>query len=229
MQRSAEYLRKVPFFAGLADSELEMVSGVMIERSYAKGSLLFLEGEPGEALFVINRGRVKISKSSPDGREQILHIYKDGDIFAEVVLFDRGPYPATAEAIEDTQCWLLRNADMERLLEAQPQLGIKLLRIMSRRLRQARLLVRDLALQDTYGRLAGLLLRFIRVEGRREEEGIVLELDLTRQEMASMIGTSRETVARILSRFQKEGIIALDKQRITVKDVEKLQDWTEAT
>jgi CRP/FNR family cyclic AMP-dependent transcriptional regulator len=229
VQRSAEYLRKVPFFAGLADSELEMVSGVMIERSYAKGSLLFLEGEPGEALFVINRGRVKISKSSPDGREQILHIYKDGDIFAEVVLFDRGPYPATAEAIEDTQCWLLRNADMERLLEAQPQLGIKLLRIMSRRLRQAQLLVRDLALQDTYGRLAGLLLRFIRVEGRREEEGIVLELDLTRQEMASMIGTSRETVARILSRFQKEGIIALDKQRITVKDVEKLQDWTEAT
>ena len=229
MQRSAEYLRKVPFFAGLADSELEMVSGVMIERSYAKGSLLFLEGEPGEALFVINRGRVKISKSSPDGREQILHIYKDGDIFAEVALFDRGPYPATAEATEDTQCWLLRNADMERLLEAQPQLGIKLLRIMSRRLRQAQLLVRDLALQDTYGRLAGLLLRFIRVEGRREEEGIVLELDLTRQEMASMIGTSRETVARILSRFQKEGIIALDKQRITVKDVEKLQDWTEAT
>ncbi|HZK24023.1 MAG TPA: Crp/Fnr family transcriptional regulator [Oscillospiraceae bacterium] len=226
MQRSAKYLQKVPFFAGLAEKELEIVSSVMIERNYAKGAVLFLEGERGESLFVINHGRVKISKSSPDGREQILHIYNDGDIFAEVVLFDRGPYPATAEAVEDTQCWLLRNADMERLLAAQPQLGIKLLRIMSRRLRRAQLLVRDLALHDTYARLAGLLLRFVRLEGRPQEDGVVLDLDLTRQEMASMIGTSRETVARILSRFQKEGIIVLDKQRIIIKDQAKLHDWT---
>lgn len=225
MQRSAEYLQKVPFFAGLGEKELETVSSVMIERNYAKGSVLFLEGERGEALFVINFGRVKISKSSPDGREQILHIYKAGDIFAEVVLFDRGPYPATAEAVEDTQCWLLRSDDMEQLLAVQPQLGIKLLRIMSRRLRQAQLLVRDLALHDTYGRLAGLLLRFVRLEGQPHEDGIILELALTRQEMASMIGTSRETVARILSRFQKEGLVLLDKQRIIILDQEKLRDW----
>ncbi|MDW7652047.1 MAG: Crp/Fnr family transcriptional regulator, partial [Bacillota bacterium] len=99
-------------------------------------------------------------------------------------------------------------------------------RVMSKRLRQAQLLIRDLALHDAYGRMAGLLLRFIRREGNRTDEGVILDLDLTRQDMASMIGTSRETVARILSRFQKDGILSLDKQRITILDEEKLREWT---
>ncbi|NLM53267.1 MAG: Crp/Fnr family transcriptional regulator [Firmicutes bacterium] len=225
MKKNAAYLQKVPFFQGLSEKELEMVSAVMIERLYPKGEILFFEGDPGEALFVIKTGRVKISKMSEDGREQILHILKDGDIFAEVILFDRGPYPATAEAVENTTCWLLSNAAMEKLLASQPLLAIKLLRIMSRRLRQAQILIRDLALHDTYSRLASLILRLIRREGKVTEKGIVLDLQLTRQEMASMIGTSRETVARILSRFQKDGIILLNKQQIIVLDEEKLREW----
>lgn len=223
---NVEYLKKVPFFEGLSEADLAIVAGVMIERSYAKGAVLFMEGDKGEALFVIRQGRIKISKSTADGREQILHMLKDGDIFAEVILFDQGPYPATAEAVEDSSCWLLRSADMENLLRTQPMLGVKLLRVMSRRLRQAQLLIRDLALHDAYGRLAGLLLRFIRREGKRCKDGIILDLELTRQEMASMIGTSRETVARILSRFQKDGILTLDKQRIIILDEEQLRDWT---
>ncbi|MBS4021825.1 MAG: Crp/Fnr family transcriptional regulator [Dethiobacter sp.] len=226
MSRNLEYLKKVPFFTGLTDSELGLVGAVMIEKKYDKNTLIFMEGDRGEALFVIHQGRVKISKSTADGREQILHILRDGDIFAEVVLFDRGPYPATAEAVEDTVVWLLLNAAMEQLLQSHPLLGVKLLRVMSKRLRQAQLLIRDLALHDAYGRLAGLLLRFARREGKTTKEGIVLDLELTRQEMASMIGTSRETVARILSRFQKDGILLLDKQRIIILDEEKLRDWT---
>ncbi|MBS4032798.1 MAG: Crp/Fnr family transcriptional regulator [Clostridiales bacterium] len=226
MNKTPELLKKVPFFSGLSEADLTMVAGVMCEKTYSKGALIFLEGEPGEALFVIKQGRVKISKSTADGREQILHILKDGDIFAEVVLFDQGPYPATAEAVEDTTSWLLRNEEMEKLLQSHPLLAIKLLRVMSKRLRQSQLLIRDLALHDTYGRLAGLLIRFIRREGKRTADGVILDLELTRQEMASMIGTSRETVARILSRFQKDGILILDKQRIVIIDEEKLRDWT---
>ncbi|MDW7652046.1 MAG: cyclic nucleotide-binding domain-containing protein, partial [Bacillota bacterium] len=129
MAKGTEYLRKVPFFEGLSDADLTMVSSVMIERTYPKGTVLFFEGDRGEALFVIKTGRIKISKSTADGREQILHILKNGDIFAEVVLLDRGAYPATAEAVEDSVCWLLRNADMEKLLQTHPLLGIKLLRV----------------------------------------------------------------------------------------------------
>lgn len=199
---------------------------MLAERRYAKNAVLFLEGEPGQAVFIIRRGRIKISKSTADGREQILHMLKDGDIFAEVVLFDQGPYPATAEAAEDSVVMVLQSRDMEELLLKQPVLAVKMLRLMGRRLRQAQLLIRDLALQDTYGRLAGLLLRFVRREGKRTREGVILELELTRQEMASMIGTSRETVARILNRFQKEGILSLDRQRILILDEGKLRDWT---
>ncbi len=226
MKKNLEYLKKIPFFTGFTDDELELVSAVMVEKKYDRNALLFLEGDRGEALFVIRKGRVKISKSTADGREQILHMLRDGDIFAEVILFDQGPYPATAEAVDDTSVWLLRCDDMEKLLQTHPLLGVKLLRIMSKRLRQAQLLIRDLALHDAYGRLAGLLLRFIRREGKQAKEGIILDLELTRQDIASMIGTSRETVARILSRFQKDGILVLDRQRITILDAEKLRDWT---
>lgn len=224
--KNTESLQKVPFFEGLSPAELETVACVMIERFYPKGTVLFFEGDKGEALFVIRQGRIKISKASVDGREQILHILKDGDIFAEVILFDQGPYPATAEAVEDSTCWLLRSTDMGKLLQSQPLLAVTLLKIMSRRLRQAQLLIRDLALHDAYGRLAGLLLQFSRREGKKTADGMLLDLELTRQEMASMIGTSRETVTRILSRFQKDGILKLDKQRIIIRDEEKLCDWT---
>ncbi|HHX73399.1 MAG TPA: Crp/Fnr family transcriptional regulator [Firmicutes bacterium] len=226
MPINIDYLRKVPFFTGLSAQDLEMVADVMVARFYPKGTILFLEGDRGEALYVIASGRVKISKSSADGREQILHILGSGDIFAEVVLFDRGPYPATAEAAEDTHCWLLHNTAMEQLLQAQPMLAIKLLRVMSRRLRQAQILIRDLALHDVYGRMAGLLLRLLKREGKPHKKGIILDLQLTRQEMASMIGTSRETVARVLSRFQKDGILLLEKQKIIILDAEQLQEWT---
>lgn len=203
-----------------------MIAALTVEKVYRKNALIFLEDDPGEGLFIIQQGRVKISKNSPDGREQILHILKDGDVFAEVVLFDQGVYPATAEAVEDTRVWLLRNEDMERLLQKQPKLAVKLLRLMSRRLRQSQLLIRDLALHDTCGRLAGLLLRLARREGEKAGGRIILDLDLTRQELASMIGTSRETVARILSRFQKEGVLVLEKQKIVILDEQKLRDWT---
>ncbi|MBS3948543.1 MAG: Crp/Fnr family transcriptional regulator [Dethiobacter sp.] len=203
-----------------------MIAALTVEKVYRKNALIFLEDDPGEGLFIIQQGRVKISKNSADGREQILHILKDGDVFAEVVLFDQGVYPATAEAVEDTRVWLLRNEDMERLLQKQPKLAVKLLRLMSRRLRQSQLLIRDLALHDTCGRLAGLLLRLACREGEKAGGRIILDLDLTRQELASMIGTSRETVARILSRFQKEGVLVLEKQKIVILDEQKLRDWT---
>jgi CRP/FNR family transcriptional regulator len=224
-QQRPAVLKKVPFFEDLTDAELSMIAAVMTEKAYARNELIFLEDDPGEGMFIIRQGRVKVSKSSADGREQILHILKEGDIFAEVVLFDRGVYPASAEAVEETRVWLLRNGDMEVLLQSHPKLAVKLLRLMGRRLRQAQLLIRDLALHDTCGRLAGLLLRFARREGERTEKGIVLDLDLTRQELASMIGTSRETVARILSRFQREGVLELDKQKIVICDEQKLRDW----
>ncbi len=218
-------LRKVFLFGPLSDQELNLIEGLILHRDYPKGSYIITEGEPGEALFIILSGRVKIFKNSPDGREQILNILRGGSVFAEVVLFDSGGYPASAQALEDTALGMLRTRDMEVMLEKHPILAIKLLRIMSARLRRAQGLIGDLALQDAYGRLAALLLRAAWQQGRKTEEGIEIDLPLTRQELASMVGTTRETVARILSRFQREGVLRVQKHKITIHSREKLREW----
>ncbi len=218
-------LRKVFLFRPLSDSDLALIEGLLIHREYPKGSYIIMEGEPGEALFIIHSGRVKIFKTSPDGREQILNILRDGSVFAEVVLFDGGGYPASAQALEDAAVSMLQTRDMEVMLEKHPQLAIKLLRIMGARLRRAQGLIGDLALQDANGRLAALLLRAAWQKGRRTGEGIEINLTLTRQELASMMGTTRETVARILSRFQRDGILRVQKQKITILSEEKLREW----
>ena len=218
-------LRKVFLFGPLSDSDLALIEGLLIHRKYPKGSYIIMEGEPGEALFIIHSGRVKIFKTSPDGREQILNILRDGSVFAEVVLFDGGGYPASAQALEDAAVSMLQTRDMEVMLEKHPQLAIKLLRIMGARLRRAQGLIGDLALQDANGRLAALLLRAAWQKGRRTGEGIEINLTLTRQELASMMGTTRETVARILSRFQRDGILRVQKQKITILSEEKLREW----
>jgi len=218
-------LRKVFLFGPLSDSDLALIEGLLIHREYPKGSYIIMEGEPGEALFIIHSGRVKIFKTSPDGREQILNILRDGSVFAEVVLFDGGGYPASAQALEDAAVSMLQTRDMEVMLEKHPQLAIKLLRIMGARLRRAQGLIGDLALQDANGRLAALLLRAAWQKGRRTGEGIEINLTLTRQELASMMGTTRETVARILSRFQRDGILRVQKQKITILSEEKLREW----
>jgi CRP/FNR family transcriptional regulator, cyclic AMP receptor protein len=218
-------LRKIFLFTPLSDHELEIIERLIVDRPYAKGTFIILEGEPGEALFLIRSGRIKIFKTTPDGREQILNILRDGSVFAEVVLFDGGAYPASAQALEDSLVGHLRNEDMEMMLEQHPMLAIKMLRIMGGRLRRAQGLIGDLALQDAYGRLAGLLLRAARQQGQKTPEGIVLQITLTRQEMANMVGTSRETVARILSRFQQDGALRVERQKFTILAEEKLQDW----
>ncbi len=218
-------LRKIYLFTPLSDQELEVIESLIVDRFYAKGSFIILEGEPGEALFLIRSGRVKIFKTTLEGREQILNILKEGSVFAEVVLFDGGSYPASAQVLEDSLVGHLHNKDMEMMLGQHPMLAIKMLRIMSGRLRRAQGLIGDLSLQDSYGRLASLLLRAARQQGQRTPEGIVLQITLTRQEMANMVGTSRETVARILSRFQQDGALRIERHKFVILAEDKLQEW----
>lgn len=225
MKDYAEYLAKIPLFRDLEHEELEAISQLARVRNYKKNMIVFMEGEPGEALYFVISGKVKISKMTEDGREQILHILQAGDVFAEVVLIDRGPYPATAEVLETGQVGMLLNDDVENLIRSTPDIAIKLLRIVSKRLRLAQIQVRDLALKDTYGRLAGMLLMLGKEHGEECLEGTKIDLPLSRQELANLIGTTRETVTRILGDFKKYKCIDLDKQAITIIDQEKLKTW----
>lgn len=220
-----EYLNKIPLFRDLSDEELRNIGSLARVRNYKKSMIVFMEGEPGEALFFIISGKVKISKMTEDGREQILHILQNGDVFAEVVLIDGGPYPATAEVIEGGQIGMLMNDDIENLIRANPDIAIKLLRLMSKRLRLAQIQVRDMALKDTYGRLASMLLMLAKDHGQETACGKKIDLPLSRQELANLVGTTRETVTRILGDFKKFKCIELDKQAITIVNEDKLKTW----
>lgn len=216
------FLQKVPVFHGLGHEELNQINKLVRERKYRKNMIIFVEGEPGEALYILKNGKVKISKATPDGREQILHILQAGDIFAEVVLFDGGPYPATAEALEESVIGFIKNSDMEELIKTNPDIGIKIMRIMNRRLNSAQRLIRDLALKDTFSRLASTLMVLAKDHGEQTTKGTKITVALSRQELANLVGTSRETVTRALSDLKKQHIIHLEKQYITLLDEEEL-------
>ena len=219
-----KYLQKIPLFYGLAEEQLLEISSLLLERSYHKGRFIFMEGEPGEAIYILKSGLIKLTKRLEDGREHILHFVNAGEVFAEVVLFDGGNYPATSEVQEDSVVGVLRNKDIERVISKNPVMAVEMLRIMSRRLRTAQEKVMNLALHDTARRLAFALIKMAEDHGIKKSKGIFINMSLTNQELANLTGSSRETVNRMLNSFKRAGAIDVDRQQIVVLDKAKLED-----
>ncbi len=222
-----DYLRQISIFNELDEEYMEKINSISIIRSYAKGRILFMEGEPGEAFFYIKSGLIKISKLSADGREHILHILNEGHVFAEVTLFSKTPYPATAEVLEDAEVGMIKNAELEKLIEENPKLSLCLIKYLNKRLIEAQTKVRNLALYDTYARTAQSLLKLAEDYGRKTTDGIELDLNISRQELANMVGTTRETVIRVLAAFKKEKSIHVGKSTIVITNMDKIKQWYE--
>lgn len=213
-------------FADLSHGDLSKISDIVIYRKYKKGMIIFMEGEPGDELYFVKQGRIKLAKALADGREQILHFVQKGEVFAEVLLFDGGTFPATAEVVEDAEVGIIRNKELDKLLNTHPEIAVKLLKIMSHRLRKAQLQIRDLALKDTYGRMASTLLKLAAEYGVEKQNTTEIDISLSQQELANMIGSSRETVARILSDFKKQKLVEVNKQKVSIIDLTGLQHWS---
>ncbi|MHB8157035.1 MAG: Crp/Fnr family transcriptional regulator [Desulfocucumaceae bacterium] len=220
-----ECLKTIGLFTYLSEDQLAEVDSLVMERTYQKGRIIFVEDEPGEAVFFLREGRVKISKQADDGREQILHFIHPGEMFAEVVLFDGGDYPATAEAVEDSRIGMIKNSDMERITLENSGIALGILKIMSRRLRMAQKQINDLALMDTSRRMASTLLFLVAEQGVPGECGIVIDMSLTNQDLANMIGTSRETANRILSDMRRQKALQVNNRQIIITDMKKLKSW----
>jgi CRP/FNR family cyclic AMP-dependent transcriptional regulator len=220
--REMDILKRVPIFTGLEESDIMELKNICLKAKFQKGNIIFFEGDPGEAVHFIKSGKIKIYKSDSEGREHILNIYGPGDIFAETVLFEGGPYPASAEAIEDSVVWMIRNQDLENLFKKNIGMALKIIKILSKRLRESQEKVRNLALWDTYDRTACALHKMSLDHGINSSKGIEVDLPITRSELASMVGTSRETVTRMLMEMKKKGIIDIDKQKIIVLNESEL-------
>jgi CRP/FNR family transcriptional regulator, cyclic AMP receptor protein len=223
LMETASFLRTVPLFAKLDDAELQRFAELMRERSYPKGSVIVFEDDPGDSLFIVRTGRVKVVLVGEDGREVILGVLGVGEHFGELSLIDEQPRSAHVIAMEDTNLLVLRSDDFRRRVEANPQVAWALLQELSRRLRRADGKIHGLALLDVPGRIARLLLDFA-TEGGAE----TIDKPLTHQTIAHMIGASRETVSRTMREFQDNGWITVEHRRISVADRPALKRCAQA-
>ncbi|NLN29471.1 MAG: Crp/Fnr family transcriptional regulator [Firmicutes bacterium] len=228
MERAQYVLRRIPFFSGLSDEQRRLLEPVVVTARYRKGQILFVEGEPSRALFFIYTGRVKVYRLAADGREQILHLLGDGEPVAVVPFLDGGPYPANAEVLEDSELAQIQFSDFERIALANPDILMRMLRLLAQRMRESQEEITRMSLQNVAARLARRILDLCERHGRATEEGIEVDLSLTRQELGSWIGASRETATRLLQQFQREGVLRIEGSRIIVLKPLILQSWSEA-
>ena len=208
---NAPFLGTVPLFKGLNPAELQRFSDVTREKTYPRGSVILFEDDPGDALFIVRLGRVKVVLVGDDGREVILGVLGVGDHFGELSLIDDQPRSAHVIATEDSTLLVLRREDFRRRVEETPTVAWALMQEMSRRLRKADDKIGGLVLLDVPGRIARLLLDAAQAEGNE-----TLDKPLTHQTIADMIGASRETVSRAMKAFQENGWLAVERRRIRI-------------
>ena len=218
-----ETLAKVPIFSSLSPEGLGFLAQRAVPRHCSPGEILFSEGEPCAGLYVVERGHIRIFKSSASGREQVLSIDGPGNSVAEVPVFDGGNYPASGSAVDHATLLLIRKQDFQALCLEHPQVALKVLRVVGTRLRRLVGIIEELSFTTVRHRLASFLLRLAQREGKRTAEGVEIELPASNQELASQIGTVRELVSRNLSRFQAEGFLKIEGRSIVILDQKALE------
>ncbi|WP_340008257.1 Crp/Fnr family transcriptional regulator [Paenibacillus sp. FSL K6-0276] len=211
--------RKVPIFAALSDDDLSRISAMIKHRKFTKGQPLILEGAPSDTLYIIQRGHVKLSKTTPEGKEQILHILMNGDFFGELSIFNSDELSNfSAYALKDTNICMLTRTDMEQLMTENPDISLRLLKSVTKRLAHTENLAQSLATKDPEIRIAYMIMELSDKYGKQRGAHIHIDLPLSREELASYVGVTRETISRKFSRFEDSGLIELigNKQMLII-------------
>lgn len=215
----SEIIARASLFDGLPAGQIEVLAQICLDQKFEKGQTLFSEGNRAKGFYLVVSGKLKIYKLSREGKEQILHIFGPGEIFGEVPVFAGGSYPANAEAIEPGRALFFPRDSFIALIEREPSIALNMLGILSQRLRRFTHLVEDLSLKEVPGRLAAYLI-FL---GERSENPENLELDITKAQLASLLGTIPETLSRILAKMAQQEIIAVEGRKIRLLDRKTLE------
>ncbi len=216
-------LRALSFFRNLSEETLDMVFSRMVRREVRAGSILFLKGEKPRGVYLLTQGKVEIFRSTPDGREQVLHTETPVASVAELPVFDGQPYPASGRTVEDSELFFLSMEDFERLYREHPEISHAVIRLLGQRLRMLVRVVETISLRSIPSRVAKVLLES--GEGAGEmRNGHTFRLGKTQTELAKELATSRESVARALGDLRRQGILSTRGQEITVLSVSGLVD-----
>jgi CRP/FNR family cyclic AMP-dependent transcriptional regulator len=213
--RMRELIRNVSIFAHLDAATAGALEALGDLREFPAGAVIVGQDDPGDALFVLVQGKVKVVLFGKQGREIILSMFKaPGDFFGEMSLLDDEPRSATVVAVEPATLFVLSRAAFRAHVEAQPRTALRVLQEISRRLRQADRVIGNLALLDVWGRVAGKLRELARADGIEAEDGVIIRDRPTQTEIAAMVGTSRETVSRAISEFTRRGFIQMNGKKM---------------
>ena len=218
-----EVLAKAGLFQGVPPEDAEVIAEQFDLLDVPRGTVVFHEGEPGDSLYIVGNGKIKLSRRSPDGRENVLAVMGPSDQFGELSVFDPGPRTATATAVTDVKLARMPQSVLRPWIEAHPEIGEQLLRVLARRLRRTNDSVADLIFTDVPGRVAKALLQMADRFGSRESDGLRVKHDLTQEELAQLVGASRETVNKALADFVHRGWIQLQGKSVVVLDEERLR------
>jgi len=211
-------LKKVPIFSNLDDDELMKIRKLCVTQHYEKDRLILVEEDIGKTLFLIQKGRFKVSRMSDDGREVILAIQGPGGFFGELSLIDGKTRSASVTAIEDSEALLLHRGEFLALLEDYPQIAVSLLKELAGRIRKSDTQIKSLSLQDAMGRVASTLIMLAEDSGRIRHGQVIIQKIPLQQDMANMAGTSRETISRVFRYLEDEKLIHRDGRKIIIPD-----------
>jgi CRP-like cAMP-binding protein len=210
-------LADAPLLRGLSAQALEEVAAKAIEKKVRAGGTLFREGEPASALYVVLEGRMKLTQVAADGHEVLMRFVGQGEAVAALALFGDAAFPVTANAVTDTVVVGWGQDVLKELFQRHPSLAINAMKLLSERLREVQERFRELATERVAQRIARALLRLVRQAGRREEGGVLIDLPLSRQDLAEMTGTTLYTVSRVLSEWEEQGILESGRARVLVR------------
>jgi CRP-like cAMP-binding protein len=217
-----EVIRKAPLFTALDDAASASLLASMVSVKIPKGTILFAEGDGGDQLYVIAEGKLKLGTSSGDGRENLLSILGPGEMFGELSLFDPGPRTSTATAVTDAKLLSLGQEKLLPWLVDNPKVSLQLLASLAQRLRRTNEAVGDLVFSDVPGRVAKALIDLGERFGKKTDEGLYVHHDLTQEELAQLVGASRETVNKALADFAGRNWLKLDGRAVLITDFERL-------
>src|SRR6185437_10865580 len=218
-----QVLKAIALFAALDETELRSLAGRCHSRRYSHGELLFSEGAVCAGLYVVMSGHIRIFKTSPGGREQVLAVEGPGASIAELPVFDGGPYPASAAAVDPCEALFISRTDLRAICLEHPDVSLKMLQVVGARLRRLVGIMEELSFTTVRSRLISWLVRQAKAEGRITGGAMAVPLNMSHQELAAHIGTVRELISRNMARLQAQGLIAIDGREVVIPDLAALE------
>ena len=227
MKERIKLLSMVDVFEPLSTEELESLNGQLPDRHLKQGEMLYTPEDRSERLFMLQKGKIRIFRTTPDGRELTLAIVESGTLFGEMSLTGQQLQGAYTQAMEPSEVSTMLREDLERLVREKPEVGLKIMHLLSERLRHYESRLEDITLKDVHSRLASIIVMLVESEGVRTNTGYRVPAHYTHQRLGTMIGTNREAVTRAFGVLQDEGVVELRRRLIYVRDLQALKRISE--